>query len=87
MKKLAPPWLVDLLERTAATFAQAFLAIETVDQAGITQLSALKTAGVAGGYAVAKYLLVRANAFLGPNVAEITAADTTPVAPSSSSGK
>jgi hypothetical protein len=57
--------LVDLVERAGATFAQAFLAVITVDATGITQLDALKVAGVAGAYAVAKYALTQANAYLG----------------------
>jgi Putative lactococcus lactis phage r1t holin len=57
--------LIDLAERTAATFAQAFLAVLIADESGVTQLTALKVAAVAGGLAVAKYLLVYANAVLG----------------------
>lgn len=54
--------IIDLAERTGATFAQAFLAVVTI---GTTiDLDALKVAGVAGGYAVAKYLLVVANRYL-----------------------
>lgn len=56
--------LIDVVERALATFAQAFLAIEIADQSGVTQLSSLKVAAVAGALAVAKYLLVQANAFL-----------------------
>jgi hypothetical protein len=56
--------LVDLAERTGATFAQAFLAAITVDATGITQVSALKVAAVAGGYAVAKFLLLETRAYL-----------------------
>lgn len=56
--------LIDIAERAGATFAQAFLAIETADQANITQLGALKVAAVAGAYAVAKFLLIEANAYL-----------------------
>ena len=59
-----PVWLVDLLERAAATFAEAFLAVETVDQTRIVQLDSLKTASVAGAYAVGKFLLVKASSFL-----------------------
>jgi hypothetical protein len=56
--------IIDILERSGATFAQAFIAIEIADQANVTQLGALKTAAVAGGLAVGKYLLVQANAYL-----------------------
>jgi len=55
--------LIDLLERTGATFGQAFLASVTLGTT--TDLGALKIGLVAGGYAVAKYLLVKANAYLG----------------------
>ena len=61
--KLNKRAVVDLAERTTATFAQAFLAAVTVGK--VTDLSAVKVAGVAGGYAVAKYLLVAANRYLG----------------------
>ena len=54
--------VVDLGERAGATFAQAFLAALTLGK--ITDLGALKIAAVAGGYAVAKYALVKANAYL-----------------------
>lgn len=53
---------VDLAERAGATFAQAFVAAITVGS--ITDAHALKLAGVAGAYAVAKFLIVKANAFL-----------------------
>lgn len=56
--------LVDLAERAGATFAQAFLAIETADQANIAQVGALKTAAYAGAFAVAKFLFVKASGFL-----------------------
>ena len=55
--------LVDLLDRAGSTFAQAFLASVTV--AGSTSdFSALKVAGVAGAYAVAKFVIVKANSYL-----------------------
>lgn len=63
MKKI-PRWAVDVAERTAATFAEAFLAIELADQSHITQLSSLKVAAVAGALAVGKYLFVKVSAFL-----------------------
>ena len=56
--------IIDLLERAGATFAQAFLAVLVVNQGNLTQLTALETAAVAGGFAVAKFLLVKASAFL-----------------------
>lgn len=55
--------LTDLLERAGATFGQAFLATITVN-GSLGDLSALRIAGVAGAYAVAKYLLVKANGYL-----------------------
>lgn len=54
--------LVNVAERAGATFAQAFLAALTVGS--FTDLSAVRLAAVAGGYSVAKYLLVLANQFL-----------------------
>jgi len=52
---------VDLAERTAATFAQAFLAAVTL---GAFTSRAVELAGIAGAYAVGKFLLVKANAYL-----------------------
>ena len=54
--------LVDLFDRAGATFAQAFLAAVTLGT--LTDVNALKLAGIAGAYAVAKYLLVEANKYL-----------------------
>lgn len=59
--------LIDVAERSVATFAQAFLAIEIADQSNVTQISALKVALVAGGLAVGKYLFVVAGAWLKNN--------------------
>lgn len=59
------PVLIDLAERSFATFAQAFLAVLIVNQGSLTQVTALETAAVAGGLAVAKFLLIKANTFLG----------------------
>lgn len=56
--------LVDLLERAGATFAQAFLASITINATGVAQVEALKVAALAGGFAVAKFLLVKANEYL-----------------------
>lgn len=56
---------LDLLERTGATFAQAFLAVQIADQGKVDQVTSLKVAAVAGALAVAKYLLVKVNTFLG----------------------
>ena len=55
--------LIDLAERTGATFGQAFLATITV-QRNVTEKTALYTALAAGGLAVAKYLLAAANTYL-----------------------
>lgn len=54
--------LVDLFDRAGATFAQSFLASITVGTA--TGAGALKLAAVAGAYALGKFLLVKANAYL-----------------------
>lgn len=54
--------LVDLLERGGWTFVQAFAAALTVGN--LTDAGALKLAAVAGGYAVLKYLGVKANQYL-----------------------
>lgn len=56
--------LIDLLDRAGATFAQAFLAVLVADASGITQPEALKVAAVAGGFAVAKWLLAQASKYL-----------------------
>lgn len=68
MKKPSLRTIVDLAERAGATFAQAFLASVTLGHTvvpALTDLVALKVAAVAGGYAVAKYLIVSANTWLG----------------------
>jgi FMN-dependent NADH-azoreductase len=62
VKKPSLRTFIDLAERAGATFAQAFLAVITVGS--FTDLKALKVAAVAGGYALAKFALVRANAYL-----------------------
>lgn len=64
MSKYVPAWAVDLVERSVATFAQAFLAVEIVDQNGVNQPESLKIAAVAGALAVGKFLLAKANVFL-----------------------
>lgn len=74
--KPATATIIDLAERVGATFAQAFLAIEVADQANITQLGALKTAAFAGLFAVGKFLLIKANAFLAPAATSSTTAKT-----------
>ena len=55
--------LVDVTERTLATFGQSFLAAAVVGS--VTDLDSLKIAAAAGGLAVAKYLLLLANSYLG----------------------
>jgi len=59
-----PRWyaVVDLAERAGWTFVQSFAAALTLGT--LTDLAALKLAGIAGGYAVLKYLGTRANAYL-----------------------
>lgn len=54
--------LVDFTERVGATFAQAFLALAVVS--GMSDLSMLKAAAVAGGIAAGKFALVQANTYL-----------------------
>ncbi len=64
--------LIDLAERSLATFAQAFLAAVTLGHTvtpAITDLRALELAAIAGAYAVAKYLMIAANTFLGSSPA------------------
>lgn len=56
---------LDLAERTGATFAQAFLSVLTLDKAHFTEWTAVQVGLVAGAYAVAKYLLVQVNSYLG----------------------
>lgn len=56
--------LLDLLERSLATFAQAFLAVEIADQNGVSQVESLKIAAVAGGLAVAKWAYAKINIYL-----------------------
>lgn len=72
---------LDLAERAVATFVQAFLAAETIDQTQLTQVSALKVAAVAGAFSVAKFLLVQTSAYLAatPAVVAITTPPTAPV--------
>jgi hypothetical protein len=53
---------LDLVERTAATFAQAFLAAVTLSR--FTTWGAVELAAIAGAYAVGKFLLVKCNAYL-----------------------
>lgn len=74
--------LIDLGERTLATFAQAFLAAVTLGS--MTDAGALKLAGIAGAYAVAKFLLVQANSWTAAHSpAPITVNVTPPAEPSS----
>lgn len=54
--------LVDLADRAGATFAQAFFA--AVALGGVVDLDTLKLAAAAGGLAVAKYVSVKAHAYL-----------------------
>ena len=58
------PAVVDLVERASATFGQAFLAVVVVNDGTVPQKTALETALAAGGLAVAKFLLVKANSYL-----------------------
>lgn len=54
--------VLDFVERTTATFAQAFLGVALVS--GVTGWTALEAAAVAGGIAAAKYAYVQVNAYL-----------------------
>lgn len=54
--------LIDLAERAAATFVQAFVAIALVS--GVSDLTALKAAGVAGALAVGKFASAQAAQYL-----------------------
>ena len=54
--------IADFADRTTATFAQAFLAVALVS--GVSDITALKAAGVAGGIAAAKYAYVQVSAYL-----------------------
>jgi hypothetical protein len=73
--------IVDLAERAGATFAQGFLAAVTLGGVLGHDLNALKIGGVAGGYSVAKYLLVKANGYLRTPAATAPAGAPTPPAP------
>lgn len=64
MKVFKNKQFLDLAERSLATFAQAFLAVELADQNGVNQLESLKIAAVAGALAVAKFAYSRVNLFL-----------------------
>lgn len=52
----------DAIERTTATFAQAFLGVVLVS--GVSDLTAVKAAAAAGGVAAAKFGYVQLNAYL-----------------------
>lgn len=54
--------VIDVADRTVATFVQAFVAI--ILASNVTDLTAVKAAGIAGGLAVLKYLAVVANNYL-----------------------
>lgn len=56
--------IIDIIERTVATFGQAFLALLIADASGVSQTNALEVAAVAGGLAAAKYIVVQLNAYL-----------------------
>lgn len=54
--------LVDVAERAGATLVQSFAAALTLGSA--TDLQAFKVAAIAGGYAVVKFLGIKANQYL-----------------------
>lgn len=56
------PKLADVSERTLATFVQSFLAVAFVT--GVSNLTALEAAGIAGGIAAAKYAYIQLNLYL-----------------------
>jgi hypothetical protein len=55
--------IIDLVERTGATFLQAFLAVLVVG-GNLSDWTAVKVALVAGGLAVVKFLNIEASKFL-----------------------
>lgn len=59
------PKVADVAERTLATFIQAFLAVAFVT--GVSNLTALEAAGIAGGLAAGKYFYVQLNLYLHPD--------------------
>lgn len=65
--------IVDVVERTGATFAETFIAFEIANQAHITQIDKLETAAIAAGIAAGKYVIVQLNAFLGSKGATVSA--------------
>jgi L-asparaginase II len=73
-------YLIDLVERTFATFAQGFLAVLIAQHGSANEKTALYTGLTAGALAVGKFLLVKANGFLNtpepvqPSVADIVKA-------------
>lgn len=60
--------ILDFVERTTATFVQAFLAIALIT--GISDVKALEAAGLAGAIAAGKYVYIRLNAYLGTRAAK-----------------
>lgn len=62
MKKISKLGVLDFVERTSATFAQAFLGIVLVT--GVSDQKALLAAAAAGGIAAAKYAYVQLNLYL-----------------------
>lgn len=54
--------LIDVAERSAATFYETFFALLISSQ--VLGLHALEAAGIAGGLAVGKYVAIKAHAFL-----------------------
>lgn len=61
--------ILDLTERTVATFVQAFLAIALVG--GVGDQKQLKIAGTAGALAVGKFLYAKVNVYLAPPKVEV----------------
>jgi hypothetical protein len=56
--------LVDVSERTAATFAEAFIAVALVS--GVSDTTGLKIAGTAGALAAGKFALAKIDTYLHP---------------------
>lgn len=71
--------LLAVFERAGWTFAQAFAAALTVSNAAHFDVNALKVAAVAGGYSVAKYVMVLAGQYTDSKPAASSPAPQPPV--------
>lgn len=64
MTKAHKKQLVDVCERTVATFAEAFIAVALVS--GVNDLTSVKIAATAGGLAAGKFALAKIDTYLHP---------------------